>query len=61
MLAYGKHNIGLCWGQRPPNWAFGPLFGPLAHFWAVEDPRGSRFKKFVYPKFKNSSTKVEDI
>ena len=42
ILAYGQHNLGLCWGQRPPNWAFGPLkggfcplgpvFGPSAHF-----------------------------
>ena len=27
MLAFSQHNLGLCGGQRPPNWASGPVKG----------------------------------
>ena len=32
MLAYGQHNLGLCGGGIPPNWAFVPVWGPSAQF-----------------------------
>ena len=34
MLAYGQHNLGLCGVQRPKNWTFSPVYGPLLQFWA---------------------------
>ena len=29
MLAFGQHNLALCGDQRPQNWAYSLVFGPL--------------------------------
>ena len=40
MLAYGQLNLGLCGGERPPNWAFGSVLGRYEQFWAFGQVSG---------------------
>ena len=34
MLAFRQHNLGLCGGPMPPNWALGPVWGLHPSCWA---------------------------